>query len=166
MKKKLFALCLALSLALSLAACGGKTDASGTKDADLNAFYETLTADEEVWPAMMELEGETLDGYYPGLSDVATKQCIVYAAAISSIACEIALVEVEDSGSVETVEDIFQARIDYQVGDGSAPGGAFYPETMEQWEQNSRIVSNGNFVMLAVCEDADAAVEQFNALFA
>ena len=97
---------------------------------------------------------------------MAAKQRVVALAAISSVAGELALVEVEDAGDLETVKGILQARIDYQVGDGNGPGGAFYPETMENWEKNSRIVSNGNTVMLVVCEDAGGAVERFQALFA
>lgn len=165
MKKNLTALLLALTLALSLAACGGSSGGE-SKSADLTAFYETLASDETL-PAMMLLEEEEqLEAYYPGLSGVAAKQRVVALAAISSVAGELALVEVEDAGDLETVKGILQARIDYQVGDGNGPGGAFYPETMENWEKNSRIVSNGNTVMLVVCEDAGGAVERFQALFA
>ena len=54
----------------------------------------------------------------------------------------------------------------YQVGDGTSPGGAWYPAPTEMWRNESRIVSNGNFVMLVAHTGADAVVEQFNALFA
>lgn len=162
MKKKLFALFLALSLSLSLAACMKQPVES---DADLGAFYTSLLEDGE-WPEMVSMEDEALNSFYPGLLDVEMEQCSVSSAAISAVACEIALVEVKNTEDVKTVEDIFQARVDYQVGDGNGPGGAFYPETMDTWENNSRIVSNGNYVMLAVCEDADGAVDAFNALFA
>ena len=84
---------------------------------------------------------------------------------ISASGDEIALVEVENSGDVQAVKDIFQARIDYQVGDENNPGGAWYPDTIEGWKNNSRIVSNGNYVMLVVCEDCDSIVSDFNALF-
>lgn len=206
MKKNLLALILALSLSLSLAACGG-TSQSGSaggdtpeaatpengagesntpengagesnapgeneaqKEIDLAAFYDTLRA-ENTWPELMDVAGdptmqEMLDSFYPGLSDIATKQCGVYVAAISAAVGEIALVEVENAEDVQTVKDIFQARIDYQVGDGSNPGGAWYPETIEGWKNNSHIAGNGNYVMLAVGDPAEAAVESFNALFA
>lgn len=135
--------------------------------ADLAAFCETLTADESVWPAMMQAEGEVLDAFYPGLSDVTANQCVVYTAMISASAAEIALVEVQDAGDVQRVKDIFQARIDNQVGDDEHPGGAWYPQTIEGWKNGSRIASNGNFVMLAVLsEGTDGVVDSFNALFA
>lgn len=137
---------------------------------DLAAFYETLRA-ENTWPELMSLtEDETmtelLDSYYPGLSEIAARQCGVYIAAISAAVGEIALVEVENAEDAEAVEAIFQARIDYQVGDDENPGGAWYPETIEGWKTNSKIVSHGNYVMLAVGDNAAAAVESFEALFA
>ncbi len=193
MKKKFLALALALTLALSLAACGGKdapaqdgtsdapeasapeTEAPETpeespKEIDLAAFYDTLRA-ENTWPELMNLTEdaamtELLDSYYPGLSEISTKQCGVYVAAISAAVGEIALVEVENAGDVQAVEDIFQARVDYQVGDDTNPGGAWYPETIEGWKTKSQIVSKGNYVMLAVGDAAGAAVESFEALFA
>lgn len=133
---------------------------------DLAAFYETLSASED-WPAMMLAEGEVLDAFYPGLSDIATSQCAVYTAMISASVGEIALVEVQNADDVQKVKDIFQARIDYQVGDDENPGGAWYPQTIEGWRDGSRIVSNGNFVMLvATYEKSDDVVAAFNALFA
>lgn len=193
MKKKFLALALALTLALSLAACGGKdapaqdgtsdapeasapeTEAPETpeespKEIDLAAFYDTLRA-ENTWPELMNLTEdaamtELLDSYYPGLSEISTKQCGAYVAAISAAVGEIVLVEVENAGDVQAVEDIFQARIDYQVGDDTNPGGAWYPETIEGWKTKSQIVSKGNYVMLAVGDAAGAAVESFEALFA
>lgn len=136
---------------------------------DLAAFYETLRA-ESTWPELMNLtEDETvtelLDSYYPGLAEIPTKQCGVYIAAISAAVGEIALVEVENAEDVQAVEDIFQGRIDYQVGDDENPGGAWYPETIEGWKTKSQIVSRGNYVMLAVGDAAEAAVESFEALF-
>lgn len=136
---------------------------------DLAAFYEALRA-ENTWPELMNLtEDETmtelLDSYYPGLSEIPAKQCGVYVAAISAAVGEIALVEVENADDAAKVEDIFQARIDYQVGDDENPGGAWYPETIEGWKTKSQIVSHGNYVMLAVGDAAEAAVESFEALF-
>ena len=133
---------------------------------DLAAFAASVTADQETWPGMMAMEGEALEAFYPGLSAIATKQCVVQMAMISASGDEIALVEVENSADVETVKAIFQARIDYQVGDGETPGGAWYPAPTEMWKSESRIVSNGNFVMLVAHSGADSVVEQFNALFA
>lgn len=196
MKKNFLALMMALFLSLSLAACGGSGSAgspeSGApeistpeskdpeestpesngpeesapqKDADLAEFYDALLSGSE-WPALMALEGEALDSFYPGLSDLSLRQCLVNTAAISAVVGEIALVETETEEDVKTVQEIFQARIDYQVGDEDNPGGAWYPETIEGWRTNSHIAVQGRYVMLAVGENAAAAVESFQALFA
>lgn len=137
-----------------------------SKGVDLAAFYETFASGENR-PAMMQVEGETLDAFYAGLSSIKTKQCGVYTAMISAAVGEIALVEVENSADVQAVKDIFQARINYQVGDDQNPGGAWYPASIEGWKNGSRIVSNGNYVMLvALSEGVDDVVNSFNALFA
>ena len=166
MKKKILTLVLTLSLSLSLAACGGapKEDAVSI-DVNLTDFYGALLEDYE-WPMLMPLEDEPLDTFYPGLRDLELEQCSVSTAAISAAVAEIALVEVKDADDVSKVEDIFQARIDYQVGDGDQPGGAFYPMTIEGWQNDSYIASNGNYVMLAAGDHASDAVEAFNGLFA
>ena len=133
---------------------------------DLAAFYETVASGDNM-PAMMQAEGEVLDSFYPGLTGIQTNQCGVYTAMISAAVGEIALVEVQNSADVQAVKDIFQARINYQVGDDQNPGGAWYPASIEGWKNGSRIVSNGNYVMLiALSEGADDVVSSFNALFA
>lgn len=133
---------------------------------DLAAFVASLTKS-DAWPALMKAEGEVLDSYYPGLSEIAANQCEVHTSMISAAVGEIALVEVQNAADVQKVKDIFQARVNYQVGDETNPGGAWYPEAIEGWKNGSRIVSNGNYVMLvALNEGADSTVASFNALFA
>lgn len=171
MKKKFLAPLMALALALSLAACGGGSSPPDApqKDVDLTAWYNELnesTLQTEDWPMQMPLEGELLDTYYPGLSEISTKVCQVSTAAISSAVGELAVVEVENAEDVSAVEAIFQARIDYQVGDENNPGAAFYPDTIESWQQTAQVVSQGNCVLLAAGGPAGAIVESFNNLFA
>lgn len=132
---------------------------------DLNAFYEDIIFADDNFNATMAVEGEFLDYYYPGLADIATKQQVIYTPMITAVVCEIALVEVADSADVEAVKAIFQNRIDYQVGTDDVPGGAWYPMSIEGWRNSSRIVSNGNYVMLIAYEGCDSIVASFNALF-
>lgn len=173
MKKKFLAPLIALALALSLAACGGSSapdgstpeDSAPQKDVDLTQFYSTLLEENE-WPELMALEGEFLDSLYPGLSDLSLKQCLVNTAAISAVVGEVALVETETEEDAQAAADVFQARIDYQVGDESNPGGAWYPMSIEGWKNDSHIAANGSYVMLAVGEHAAEAVDSFNTLFA
>ena len=162
MKKKLPALLLALSLTL-LTACGMRQPVES--DADLGAFYTDVLEEHEL-PELMTLEQESIEMLYPGLLDLELEQCLVSTAAISSAAGELALAEVKDSKDADAVKEIFQARIDYQTGDGETPGGAFYPETTRQWEENSRIAAKGNYIMLVVAGDPDSIESDFNSLFA
>ena len=78
---------------------------------------------------------------------------------------EFGLVQVKNSEDVAAVKAIFQARIDYMVGDGNGPGGAWYPGPTMMWDENSRVVSNGNYVMMVIHENCDDIVSQFNELF-
>ncbi len=165
--KKLTALVLALTMALSLAACGGGQSSSGGGDGDfttdLTAFYndsvEKASSDHD-FPMMMPLDDDMLESIYPGLAAVDRKQTVCNTAAISAVACEISLVEVANAEDVKTVQDIFQARIDAQVA-----GGAQYPETIDAWKNDSSIVTRGNCVCLFVMPaDFGDFASDFNAL--
>ena len=164
--KRITSLLLAALMLLALAGCGNSAGggSSEPKSADLSAFLETVTSSQEA--AMETLPADALETFYPGISDIETKQCTGATALISAVASEILLVEVTNSDDVAKVEEIMNARISYQVGDGTSPGGAWYPETMDQWENNSRVVSVGNSVMLVVMDNADEIVTEFQNLFA
>ena len=141
----------------------GDSSSSASK-VDLQAFYDTITGKYEF--GFLELaDSSILDNVYPGLSGISAEQMLVYVCMISMNNGEFGLVQVKDSKDVDAVKAAFQSRIDYMVGDGNGPGGAQYPMAMDQWENNSRIVSNGNYVMMIVHENCDDIVNEFNALF-
>ncbi|MGN1004117.1 MAG: DUF4358 domain-containing protein [Oscillospiraceae bacterium] len=169
MKKRILALLLIAAMSLTLLAACGKNSGDEPSDnpsapgeqesafsCDLTAFYDKMMAAAQEAPMMMPMEGEMLDEAYAGLSAIETKQLLVYAPVISAVAMEFAFVEVADAADVETVQNIFQARIDAQVD-----GGAWYPATIEQWEKNSEIVTIDNYVCLFVCSDKDVLIEAF-----
>lgn len=160
--KKILSLGLALALTLTvLAGCsnkGGQTAAN----VDLAQFYETIFTDPADAPAMMPLEGEMLEGFYPGLAEVELKQQVAYMPMITAVACEITMVECANAADVEKVKEIFQARIDAQVGDHFN-----YPAVIEAWEKEAKVVENGNYVALFVINGmTEQVVEKFNAAFA
>ena len=130
---------------------------------DLNAFYLSLVESYgENFPATMNLceMPEMQEDLYPGLSAIGTKQMMIYQPMMGAVVCEIALVEVVNSADIDAVKAMMQARIDTQVD-----GGAWYPESIEGWKNNSRIVVNGNCVMMIAYSDCDAIVDAFNGLF-
>lgn len=137
----------------------GSANTPDSGSVDLSAFYSTVTTNHQF--GMLSLADATMiKDVYPGLSDIKTNQCLPYINMMTMNSGEIALVEVASSGDVDTVKGIFQDRIDAQVA-----GGAFYPSAIEAWQNNSRVVSKGSYVMMVVHEDCDAIVNEFNALF-
>ena len=165
--RKLISLTLALCLCLGLTACAGAGGENGGDQdvftTDLSAFYDdmfsTIFPDPNNAPSMSEVTGDYLDQLYPGLSEVETTQCLVYAPMITAVAYEIALVEVANADDAAKVQEIFQTRIDTQV-----ESGAFYPGTVEAWQNQSEIVTRGSYVALFVGAEKDDMVAAFNAL--
>lgn len=157
-------LSLGLVLALSLTVLAGCTNKGGQTSAEVNLeeFYQTIFTDPENTPAMGAMEGEMLDAFYPGLTEVELKQTVAYMPMITAVACEIVMVECANSADVDTVKEIFQARIDSQVGNHFN-----YPAVIEAWEKEAKVVSNGNYVALFLISGmSDQVVENFNAAIA
>lgn len=126
---------------------------------DLAAFYSSVSSKYSM-PNLTLADSGLMNNYYAGLSGIATEQCNVYINMMSMNMGEMALVQVKNSSDVAKVKSIFQARIDSMVN-----GGAWYPEPTRIWTEQSRVVSNGNYVMMVVGEDCDSIVKDFNALF-
>ena len=84
------------------------------------------------------MEGELLEGYYPGLSEIPAKQLVVKIPAMSSDVNEIVLMQGETEEDAESAAAILQARIDAQ-----AEGGAWYPESLEAWKA-AKVLRGGN----------------------
>ena len=138
-------------------------EAPAAGSVDLNAFYlSLLDTYGENFPAAMNLceSQELLDAFYPGLSAIGTKQLMIYQPMMGAVVCEIALVEVENAADADAVKAILQSRIDAQV-----EGGAWYPESIEGWKSNSRIVVKGNCIMMIAYSECDAVVSAFEELF-
>lgn len=149
---------------------GGSSSSSGSGSSsaakvDLSSFYTTITGKYQ-FAFMMEADDAALTNFFAGLSDLNLSQRLVYLCGMSpSPNGDFVLVQVSDSKDVDTVKAILQARIDYMVGDGNGPGGAFYPMEQTMWEENARVAANGNYVMLIAHENCDDIVNEFNALF-
>ena len=127
---------------------------------DLMSFYNDICMEfGENFPANADMTEipEMFNDFFPGLADIETNQIVAFQPMMGAVVCEIVLVEVANEADVAAVEAILQARIDYQV-----EGGAWYPESIEGWQNNSRIVSFGNYIMMIAYSECDTIVEYFS----
>ena len=143
-----------------LAGCGGKKET--VPDVDLTACFDQMRQDagfDEFY--MTDLEGEMLDSYYAGLSEIPTKQFLAKAPMMSGVVNEVVLMQCENEDDAAKAVTILQQRITDQ-----AEGGAWYPESMEAWGRG-QVIQHGTYVaMIASAEFQNAWADDFNALFA
>ena len=159
--KRLLTLGIAFVMMVGLlAACGGKQET--VPDADLTACFDQMMKDagfDEFY--MTDLEGEMLDSYYPGLSEIPTKQFLAKAPMMSGVVNEVVLMQCENEDDAAKAVTILQQRITDQ-----AEGGAWYPESMEAWSRG-QVIQNGTYVaMIASAQFQSAWADAVNALFA
>jgi len=166
--KKYVMFAAAALLLFGLTACGGGSDQDTPETADvaLDSFYAGL-AEEYEWDDgyMVDIEGEMLESYYPGIGELATKQAVLKMPMMSAVVNELAFVQCETEKDADKAEEIFQARIDYQVGDETNPGGAWYPESIEDWKK-AQVIRKGTYVAMIASaayqsEIAEAFEQQF-----
>lgn len=172
MMKKGITLTLALLALLALTACGGSGGngggAAAPKDVDLTEVYASMEEVCDWWSDgyMEDLSEEMLDLYYPGLSQLEPKQLIARTPMMSAAVNEVVLVECKTDEDADKAQEILQGRIDYQVGDDTNPGGAWYPESIEQW-QKTAVQRQGKYLaLLAVADTQDQLADIFNQAFA
>ena len=127
---------------------------------DLETLYnqgmEALSQMGEDAPILFpETDVNYLNNFYQGLADVELKQLYAGVAPVTNAPFEIILVEVANEADVQTVLDIFQARVDRECDDST------YPENAEAWMNKCRITSRGNYVFLAVLMGSAEIPAQF-----
>ena len=174
--KRLMTTLLALLLAFALTACGqtaappaepAPEEEAPQTEVDLSAFYrdfmarmaEELGADNV--PQMAALDQELLSAFYPGLTDLPTRQLVAQTAVSSAVAFEMVLLEAETEADADAAEALFRERLRYQ-----AEEGAWYPATAEVWAQG-QVLRQGSYVALIAAGTAqEQAADDFQALFA
>ena len=159
--KRVLTFTMTLLLAMSLlTACGnsGKQE----PEVDLTAYFTQMVKDAGLDENYMtDLEGEMLESYYPGISDIPTKQFLAKAPMMSGVVNEMVLMQCENEEDAGKAAAILQERIDTQ-----AEGGAWYPESMEAWGRGV-VDQQGTYVaMIASAQYKDAILESWQALFA
>ena len=105
------------------------------------------------------MDSTLLDNYYPGLSGYSTRQLIAKMPMITASANEIVLIELENEADASAVRAILEQRKQSQ-----ADGGAWYPETIEQWT-HAEICVSGRYLMLVCHQNAADIAASFLALF-
>lgn len=151
--KKFAALILAMVCITGLVGCGeNAADQNGPEaGAPLSTFYQAIldaqpeNAEELIF--FEESDPGLITSFYPGLLDIELNQRAFYMPPVATAPCEIVLVEVKNSGDVQTVADIFQARIDTGADDTA------YPENAAGWANNAEVQQSGNFVCMIVLPD-------------
>lgn len=163
--KRFLAVTMACALLLSglLSCSGGETP---QKQADLSAFAKALQEKYEFAAYLGEMDPEneydkeTYDRSFPGLLELDLEQRINLIGMITLNNGEIGLAQAKSPEDAAKVKEIFQKRIDYMV-----ETGAFYPGPIELWQNKSRVVWHGNYVMLICAEECEQIMDEFEALF-
>lgn len=155
-RNRLFALLLSSVMVLSLlTACGKKEE---EKNVDLPALWtsmeESLTKGDHL-PALMELDGDTLQNLY-GIDPADLDSYVARMPMMMVHATEFFLAKVKD-GKMDTVKTALenrQAALDEQWSQ-------YLPEQYDL-VKNYQLIVNGNYVLFCVCEDTEAVVKLFN----
>lgn len=103
--------------------------------------------DKEELVLFLENNEDLIEGLYVGLKDISIKEKMIYMHPIG-MACEIALVEVENKEDLEKVKDIFEARI--EIGKEAAMCDS---ESQDIWRRRAQIQQKGNYICMIVLPD-------------
>lgn len=145
-----------------LTGCGGQKDGgTETPAVDLNSLYAAM-AEACGWEEsdMTALEGELLESYYPGLSELSARQLVAMVPAMSSDVNEIVLFQGETEADAEAAAAVFQNRIDTQAG-----GGAWYADSLAAWER-AAVLRQGTYAALIASGAYQESLEaQFQGAF-
>ena len=113
-----------------------------------NTFYQAILdaqpEDAEELILFEESNPDLIASFYPGLDGIALSQQAYYMPPIATHPCEIVLVEVKNTADVQTVAEIFQARIDIGADNTN------YPESAAGWKLYAQVQMSGNFVCMIV----------------
>ena len=89
-----------------------------------------------------EFNPDLIESFYPGLAQIEIVQQATYFPPVLGFVSEVTLVEVANSADVQTVIDIFEARIEKGASDTT------YPEVAAYWTTCAQVQSAGNYVAL------------------
>ena len=146
--KKVLSVILAFLMFASLCGCGNEKNNAPAPGTALHTFYQAILdaqpEDAEELILFEEFNPDLIGSFYPGLDRIELSQQAYYMPPIATHPCEIVLVEVKNDADVQTVAEIFQARID--MGSDNTN----YPESAAGWKLYAQVQTSGNFVCMIV----------------
>lgn len=151
--KKICSLILALALVLSLAACGGKTEAVSI---DVNALFDSYS---QYLPDMFYPDESTMISFL-GI-DIA--DCVQYKIAICAEGMrsdEVWLIEAKDEAALENLRQLAESRIQSKMDETIS-----YAPDQYAIVEKAEVLTNGLYLALLVSPDVDALKAGFEAAF-
>ena len=146
--KKILSMLLVFLMLISLCGCGSEKNDAPEPGTALDTFYQAIMdaqpEDVEELILFEEFNPDLIASFYPGLDRVELSQQVYYMPPIATHPCEIVLVEVKNDADVQTVAEIFQARIDMGADNTN------YPESAAGWQLYAQVQQSGNFVCMIV----------------
>lgn len=152
--KKTICLMLALVLALSLAACGGKTEKAAS--VDVNALYESYG---EYMPDMFFPDEDTMISFV----GIDPEDCVQYQVAICAEGMrsdEVWLIEAKDQTALENLLQLAQTRIESKLDETES-----YAPDQYVVVEKAEVLTNGLYMALLISPDVDALKAGFEAAF-
>lgn len=151
--KKAISLILALSLVLTLAACGGKEKAVSV---DVNALYESYS---QYMPEMFYPDEATLLSFL----GIKAEDCTQYKVAICAEglrADEVWLIEAKDEAALETLTQLAQNRIVSKLDETVT-----YAPDQYLIVEKAQVLTNGLYLALLISPDVDTLKAGFESCF-
>lgn len=158
--KKIICLILSVLMLLSLAACGGGEDTTGTtapapaKELNLTETYTTITSGVTM-PEMLQVSGDMLLDLY-GIKGDDCKQLLVYICSNSLQADEIWMIEAKDAAALETLKALAQSRIDQKDAESIT-----YSPAQNEVVKKAQIIVTGNYLVMICSPDVEAIAAAF-----
>lgn len=152
--KKLISLILALSLLLSLAACGGKAEAPVS--VDVKALYESFS---QYMPDMFYPDEATLMSFL-GIDPADCAQYQVAICAEGMRSDEVWLIEAKDQAALENLRQLAQIRIEAKLDETVS-----YAPDQYVVVEKAQVLENGLYLALFISPDVDSLKAGFEAAF-
>lgn len=162
-KKKILISALALALAFSLSACGGKkteeaakseTKVETEKKQDLKTIADRLLSEIKYDDEMAEMEADMFDIIYAGFPADKVKDKRIHLSSSGGTAEEVACFEAVDEASVEAVKKGLEDRLTFQ----RASFKNYVPAEVSRIDK-AVIEVNGTYVILSISNEPEKAKE-------